>query len=164
MKMIAFSLLLGAATLGLAPDAAAQAQASKHASTRPEKYYVDVKGHIAPMTGALEATLTFDKPVQIPKVILPAGSYLFTLIAPTTMRVTNEDGSKVFAVFNTMGAYRSTDENAMRRAQLRFEDTGAGQPPRLIGVFPENSSSGFSPLYSKKQREANAPIATGGVK
>jgi hypothetical protein len=31
----------------------------------------------------------------------------------------------------------------------------------LIGLFPDGSASGFAPLYSKKQREANAPIATG---
>ena len=162
MKMIAFSLLLGAATLGLAPDAAAQAQASRHASTRPEKYYVDVKGHIAPISGPMEATLTFDKPVQIPKAILPAGTYLFTLITPTTMRVSDEEGSKIFAVFSTMGASRAPTD--ITRAQLRFETSGAGQPPRLIGVFPDGSMSGYQPLYSKKQREANAPIATGGVK
>jgi len=160
MKTIAFSLLLGAAALGLAPAAAVQAQTQKN-TARPAKYYVDVKGHIAPMTGALEATLTFDKAVQIPKAILPAGTYLFTLITPSTMRVTDEEGTKVFAIFNTMGTYRSQE---VRRAQLRFEDTGEGQPPRLIGVFPEGSVDGFQPLYSKKQREANAPIATGGVR
>jgi hypothetical protein len=165
MKTIAFSLLLGVAALGLAPAAAVQAQTQKN-TARPTKYFVDVKGNMAQMTGALDATLTFDKPVQIPKAILPAGTYLFTLITPSTMRVTNEDGTHVFAVFNMMGASRLNErhESALLRAQLRFEDTGAGQPPRLIGLFPDGSTSGWAPLYSKKQREANAPIATGGVK
>ena len=155
MKSIAFSLLLGAAAFGLAPSAA-QAQTAK-----PAKYYVDVKGNIAPVTGSMEATLTFDKPVQIPKAILPAGTYVFSLITPTTMRVTDEEGSKVFATFTTMAATRT---GPVKRAQLRFEDTGAGNPPRLIGVFADGSTSGYQPLYSKKQREANAPVATGGVK
>jgi len=161
MKTIAFSLLLGAAALGLAPAAAVQAQTQK-SDARPAKYFVDVKGHMAQMTAALDATLTFDKPVQIPKAILPAGTYLFTLISPSTFRVTNEEGTHVFAVFNTMGASRLSETTT--RAQLRFENSASGEPPRLIGLFPEGSTTGFSPLYSKKQREANAPIATGGVK
>ena len=154
MKTIAISLVLGALTLGLAPAAGAQ-------TAKPAKYYVDVKGHIAPVTGSMEATLTFDKPVQIPKAVLPAGTYVFRLITPTTMRVTDEEGSKVFATFTTMSASRTSET---MRAQLRFEDTGAGQPPRLIGVFPDGTTSGYQPLYSKKERQANAPIATGGVK
>jgi len=169
MKTIAFSLLLGAAALGLAPAAAARAQTHKDRdqdAPRPAKYYVDIKGNMVQMTDALEATLTFDKPVQIPKVVLPAGTYLFKLIGPSTMRVMNEDGTHVFAVFNMMGASRLSErhENVLLRAQLRFQDTGAGRPPMLIGLFPDGSTSGWAPLYSKKQREANAPIATGGVK
>ena len=164
MKTIAFSLLLGAAALGLAPAAAVQAQTQKN-TARPAKYYVDVKGSMPQMIAALEATLTFDKPVQIPKAILPAGTYLFTLITPSTMRVTNEDSSHVFAVFNTMGTSRLAERHdRLLRAQLRFQDSGDGQPPMLIGVFPEGTLTGYQPIYSKKQREANAPIATGGVK
>src|SRR4051812_22822998 len=127
MKRIVLSLLLGAAAVGLAPDVVAQAQTQKNAA-RPAKYYVDVKGTILPLSGALEATLTFDKPVQIPKAVLPAGTYVFTMITSSTMRVSTEDGSKVFAVFSTMTASRNTATTT--RAQLRFEDTGAGQPPR----------------------------------
>jgi hypothetical protein len=171
MKTIAFSLLLGAAALGLAPPAAVQAQTHKDKdhdqdAPRPAKYYVNVKGNMVQMTDALEATLTFDKPVQIPKVVLPAGTYLFKLIAPSTMRVMTEDGTHVFAVFNMMGASRLNErhESVLLPAQLRFQDTGAGRPPMLIGLFPDGSTSGWAPLYSKKQREANAPIATGGVK
>ena len=74
------------------------AAASKESS--PD-YRVAVAGHVTAESGVLDGTLTFDHEVQVPGAALPAGTYRFTLVPPTAMRVTNEDGTKVYAMFDT---------------------------------------------------------------
>jgi hypothetical protein len=156
MKTIALSFLLAAVYAAFAPHAQAQ---SKPAST---KFYVNVKGHLASPGGVAmpSATLTFDKPFQVPRVNLPAGSYLFTMVTPNTMRVSSEDGEKIYATFSTSPSTRSGDLN---HAQVRFERVNNGAAIRLIGVYLEGSSSGYAPLYSKSHKQVDAPVATSGT-
>ena len=156
MKTIALSLLLAAASAGFAPQAQAQA---KPAST---KFYVTVKGHLTSASGVMlpSATLTFNKPFQVPRVNLPAGSYLFTMVSPNTMRVSSEDGEKIYATFTTSPSTRSHD---LEHAQVRFERVNNGAAIRLIGVYMEGSSDGYAPLYSKSHKQADAPVATSGT-
>ena len=155
MKTIALSILIGALALGRVTPVQAQTV------TTPTKYYVRVQGHIAPLNTPFEATLTFDKPVQLPKVTLAAGTYLFTLITPGVMRVSSESGSKVYTVFNTAPSSRKQKTNY---AQLRFEQMAPGEAPKLIGLYPEGAIDGYQPVYPKAQRTVPAPVATSGVK
>jgi hypothetical protein len=154
MKTIALALMTAAVWIGFGQPAGAQSK------TFPSKYYVTVKGHLAPVTGAPEASMTFSHEVQIPGATLPAGTYLFSLVTPTTMRVTTEDGRKVFATFYTTSVTRTENTN---HAQVRFERMPAGGT-RLIAVYPDGSSTGFAPMFRKSSKEAGAPIATTGVK
>ena len=142
MKRIAVSLVIGALCAVLPAAAGA-------ATTQPStgKYYVDVDGHMASMTAVFSATLTFSAPVQLPKVKLEPGTYVFTAITPSTFRVTSENGKKVYTTFNTIATTRHHD---VTRAQVRFEKTAPTALPRLIGLFPEGSMTGFQPMYSKK--------------
>jgi hypothetical protein len=154
MKTITLALI--AAAICAAPVSAQTA--SKAAST---KYYVDIDGHMAPVSGSsLEATLTFSHDVQVPGATLKAGSYLFTLISPTTMRITNEDRSKVYTTFATMPASRAVTTS---HPQVRFERMPDGTT-RLIGLYPDDASSGYAPIYRKTHKAPGAPIATSGTK
>ncbi len=154
MKTIVMFMMLGAASAAWSPAAAAD---------RPQttKYYVDVQGHLAPVSGALEAKLTFSAPVQVPRKELPAGTYIFRMLNPTTMTVLSEDRMKTYATFSTTPTVRRHD---LRRAQLRFERMSADEPPRLIGLYVDGSATGYQPLYPKLRRNASAPVATSGVK
>jgi len=155
MKTIALSLLVAAACAGLAPVVSAQSKPA------PTKFYVTVKGHLAsPSGGSPSATLTFSEPVQVPKAELPAGSYLFTMVSPSIVRVSSEDGAKVFATFNTTAATRSRN---LTKPQVRFERVAAGAPLRLVGIYLEGSSSGYAPLYEKTHKQPGAPVATSGT-
>jgi len=154
MKTIVMFVMLGAACAGLSPAFAAE---------RPQttKYYVDVQGHIAPVSGVLEVKLTFSAPVQVPRTELPAGTYIFRLISPSTMTVMSEDRMKTYATFATLPTSRRHD---LTRAQVRFERVSPDEPPRLIGVYADGASTGYQPLFPKARRNANAPVATSGVK
>lgn len=144
MKKIAISLVIGTLCAVVAPPAGA---APPQPSTG--KYYVDVDGHMAPVNGSFSATLTFSAPVQLPKVKLEPGTYVFTAITPSTIRVTSENGKKVYTMFNTLSASRHLD---VHRAQIRFEKTSPTATPRVIGLFPEGSTLGFQPMYPKAKK------------
>lgn len=135
--------------------------ASAAPQTPGSKYYVDVQGHIAPLNGPLSATMTFSAPVQVGKTRLEAGTYLFTQVSTSTFRVTSEDRKKVYAVFTTVPAVRSRD---VKRAQVRFEHAGAGEPQRLLAFYPEGAVNGYQ-IVSKTRKAASkdAPVATSGT-
>lgn len=155
MKTIAFAVI---ATVVCA--AAASAQTKPQAPSN--KYYVTVDGHMAPLAGtsSLETTLTFSHDVEVPGATLPAGTYRFTLISPTTMRVASQDGKKVYTTFTGTPAARST---MLSHPQVRFERMPDGTT-RLIGLFPDGASTGYAPLYKKTHKAPGAPIATSGTK
>jgi len=155
MKTIALPLLFAAACAGFAPAALAQSKPA------PTKFYVTVDGHLSSASGGQpSATLTFSEPVQVPKADLPAGSYLFTMVSPSIVRVTSEDGRKVFTTFNTTTATRNRD---LKHPQVRFERATAGAPLRLIGIYMEGSGSGYAPIYKRVHREPGAALATSGT-
>jgi len=146
------ALALAAAGLG-----AGLAQPAHAASNKPStKYYVTVQGRVTPTSAALEATLTFSGEVLVPGAKLPAGTYLFTLVTPTTMRVTSEDGAVVYATFYVAKATRI---QSTKRAQVRFERMGDGTT-RLIALYADDSTKGYSPLYTKPRAEAGDPVPT----
>src|SRR5438046_1504366 len=138
MKKIIFSAIVGAACAAFTPSVMAQ-------STTADKYYVTVKGTMTPVTGtsSLETTLTFSGPVQLPKIKLAAGTYLFEMISSNVMRVSSEDGKQVFTSFSTVPTTRTRIED---HAQVRLQNIPGGAAPKLIGLYPENSSTGFQPV------------------
>lgn len=120
-------------------------------------YRVAVAGHVTAASGVLDGTLTFDHEVQIPGAMLPAGTYRFTLVPPTAMRVTSEDGTNVYATFDTTPIAR---ELPTRHAHIQFERMPDGTT-RLVGLYAEGASNGYSPLYDTPN-QAGAPIGTAG--
>ncbi|HUK35277.1 MAG TPA: hypothetical protein VLV86_15280 [Vicinamibacterales bacterium] len=153
MKPFALALIAIGISAALARPAVAQ---SKKPST---KYYVTVEGHVTPSSAALEATLTFSGEVQVPGARLPIGTYLFTLVSPTTMRVSTQDGGKVYATFYIVPATRVQNTKG---AQIRFERMGDGTT-RLIALYPDGATNGYSPLYTKPYVDAGTAVPTAGI-
>jgi hypothetical protein len=153
-------------TIALAVIAAAVCMTVASAQTAPRaastKYYVTVDGIVAPVTGStlFEARLTFSHDVQVPGTTLPAGTYIFALVTPNTMRITGEDRTTVYTTFTTTPSTRAM---VTTHGQIRLERMTDGTT-RLIGLYPDGVSAGYSPLYKKTHKEPGAPIATSGSK
>jgi hypothetical protein len=96
------------------------------------------------------AYLTFNAPVQIPGATLSAGTYRFHLTNSDTSRnvlqVLSNDGSIVFAMFNTIPDGRTllTDE-----ATVTFRETPAGVPPAARSLFYGGEYHGYEFVYPK---------------
>ena len=70
------------------------------AAQEPFGYKVTVMGEAA-KGSASDHFLTFSGPFQIPEVTLPAGTYVFTVVAPSVVRVSSPDRSQHYALFFT---------------------------------------------------------------
>jgi hypothetical protein len=96
------------------------------------------------------AYLTFSGPVQVPGTTLNAGTYRFRLTNADTSRnvlqVLSNDGSTLYAMFNTTPATRSsiTDE-----AVLSFRETPAGVPAAARSLFYGGEYIGYEFVYPK---------------
>ena len=66
------------------------------AAQQPFEYKVNVMGE-AVKGSAGDHFLTFSGPFQIPEVTLPAGTYVFTVVAPSVVRVSSPDRSQQYA-------------------------------------------------------------------
>jgi hypothetical protein len=93
--------------------------------------------------------LTFDKAVQIPGHVLPAGTYWFTVLEtnanPKVVRISNSDRSTVYATVATINTERSipTDGTA-----ITFADRGSMQPETIVNWFYPGDTSGHEFVYS----------------
>jgi len=152
MTRFVLAFVFAAETCALLAQPAAAASKKSSSDDR-----VAVAGHVTAESGVLDGTLTFDHEVQVPGAALPAGTYRFTLVPPTAMRVTNEDGTKVYAMFDTTPIDR---ELTTSHAHVRFERMPDGAT-RVVGLYAEGSANGYSPLY-KNPNHTGAPIGTAG--
>jgi hypothetical protein len=100
--------------------------------------------------------LTFSGRVQIPGVTLDAGTYRFRLADPDSSRhvvqVLSNDGSTVYAMFNTIPDNRVT---VTREATVTFRETPAGVPPAVKSLFYGGEHRGYQFVYPKGE-----PIVT----
>jgi hypothetical protein len=115
------------------------------AAQQPLEYKVTVLGE-AVKGSASDHFLTFSGPFQIPEVTLPAGTYVFTLVAPSVVRVSSPDRSQQYATFFTAPVAL---QEAGNEYQMEFERTDAAAPARIAKWFLPNKASGFEFLYPK---------------
>jgi hypothetical protein len=105
------------------------------------------------------ANLTFNRSVQIPGVLLGAGTYRFRLADPDSNRkvvqVLNHDGSRVYASFHTMPASRmvATDD-----AIVTFMETPAGVAPAVRSLFYGGELSGYEFMYPRGEPVMTAKV------
>src|SRR5262245_60767659 len=115
------------------------------AAQQPLEYRVNVQGETA--KGSVnDHFMTFDAPFQIHEVTLPAGTYVFTIVAPSVIRVSSTDHSRQYGMFFTtpINWAEPGDDYAME-----FVPTAPGAPARIARWFLPNQSVGFEIPYSK---------------
>ena len=98
-----------------------------------------------------KTVLNFEQPVQLPGVVLPAGTYIFKLVSLTTDRdvvqVLSPDETKVFATIMTVPSFK---ENATEDTLVVFEERSAGEPQAIKEWFFPDRRYGHEFIYSKK--------------
>ena len=150
MKTFGIVVAMGALLASVAPAAAAPSKEPTRMNAT-----VTVMGHATDVKGSpADHLLTFSGPVEIPGVALHAGTYVFKPIEGTSLvRVTNTDGSIVYATFFTTPVARTDDT---KQPLVTFERVGARSPVRMAAWFTQGNSIGMSPLYPPAMREAAA--------
>jgi hypothetical protein len=96
--------------------------------------------------------LTFNQPVMLPGVTLPAGTYLFELVdsssAAHVVRVTSADRSHHYAMFMTIPRYRTqTSEHNV----VAFGETPEGIAPAIKAWFYPGDTYGYEFIYPTYQ-------------
>ncbi len=98
-----------------------------------------------------KTVLNFEQPVQLPGVVLPAGTYIFKLVSLKTDRdvvqVLSPDETKVFATIMTVPSFR---DNATGDTLVVFEEKPAGEPQAIKEWFFPDRRHGHEFIYSKK--------------
>lgn len=98
---------------------------------------------------------TFNQPVALPGVTLPAGTYMFRLADDTTSRkviqVANKEGTESFAMLHTMPVYRP---DVPRDPEIRFMETAAGAPVAVRAWWKDGERTGYGFIYSKEELAA----------
>jgi hypothetical protein len=99
--------------------------------------------------GYPNAYLTFSAPITLPGVTLPAGTYWFKFVAPSTIRVSSEDRTQVYATLTTVPVMR---EHASESHEVTFRETPAGQPKAIHAWFRPNAYFGNAFLYHEPRQ------------
>jgi hypothetical protein len=109
---------------------------------------------------------TFNRPIALPGVTLPAGDYLFRLVDTTTSRkviqVLSGDGRTPYAMLNSIP---ETRRDASGNPEVRFMETAKGHPNAVKTWWYPNETTGYEFIYPKDQaralaKEVNEPILT----
>ena len=115
------------------------------AAQQPIEYNVTVMGE-AVKGSASDHFLTFSAPFQVPEVTLPAGTYVFTFVAPSIVRVSSPDRSQQYAMFFTAPAAQQEPGD---QYEMVFARTNATAPVRIAKWFLPNKTTGVEFLYPR---------------
>ena len=92
---------------------------------------------------------TFSRSVQLPGVVLPAGSYTFQIANPGTssdvVQVTSRDRSKAYALQITRVVYRPRSRDL--KPAITLGETPAGTPPTVKEWYPGGETAGREFIY-----------------
>jgi hypothetical protein len=93
--------------------------------------------------------LTFSGTVALPGVILPAGTYLFEVVAPganrDVVRVSSREGRHYFMAFTR----RVERPRGLRTSTaVTFAEAPAGNPPPIAAWYPVGATRGHEFLYA----------------
>jgi hypothetical protein len=95
---------------------------------------------------------TFNRPITLPGVTLPAGQYLFRIADNTTNRkvvqVLSSDGKKPYAMLLSIP---NTRPDPSTSPEVRFMETGPGTPSAVKTWWYQNEKIGYEFIYPKEQ-------------
>ena len=110
---------------------------------------------------------TFNQPITLPGVTLPAGKYLFRNPDNTSRRVVqvlSDDGTQSYAMLLTIPAQR-TEPSA--GPEIRFMETAEGMPAAIKAWWYPGNTIGWEFIYPEEQAlklakagEASGPAPT----
>lgn len=97
---------------------------------------------------------TFNQPIALPGMTLPAGTYTFRVADPTTsgkvVQILNGSGTQSFAMLLSIPAYRA---DAAEQAEISFMETASGMPAAVKIWWQEGSTRGYEFIYPKTQAD-----------
>jgi Protein of unknown function (DUF2911) len=103
--------------------------------------------------------ITFSAPVQIPGMVLPAGTYTFERIDPNgnsnLISIFNADRSVLYATVETVSAERTEPRG---EAAITLAETGSGNPV-LMKLFYPGRDIGHEFVYPNQQEREIAQAA-----
>jgi hypothetical protein len=88
--------------------------------------------------------VTFSAPINLPDATLPAGTYVFRLVAASVVQVSSADGSEHYAMFFTSPVTRP---EATADYEITVKARGILSPPKITKMFLPNRTVGFEPVY-----------------
>jgi hypothetical protein len=99
-----------------------------------------------------QTVVTFSEPVEVPGLILPAGTYMFRLSNSMTDRkivqIFTADGSRVLATIITINDYRL---NPKEQTVMTFTERPADAPAALRAWFYPGDLFGYEFVYPKQR-------------
>lgn len=102
---------------------------------------------------------TFNRPISLPGVTLPAGDYLFRIVntetGRTVIQVLSGDGKTPYAMLHSIPEIR---RDASDRPEVRFMETGKGQPSAIKTWWYPGERTGYEFIYPKHQALALAKV------
>jgi len=109
---------------------------------------------------------TFNRPIALPGVTLPAGDYMFRLVDTESTRkviqVLSGDGKKPYAMLHTIPDVRVEASND---PEVRFMETAKGHPSPVKTWWYPGERIGYEFIYPKEQarllaKESTSPVLT----
>jgi hypothetical protein len=98
-----------------------------------------------------KTVFTFSQPVEIPNLVLPAGTYVFKpldQVTPNLIQILNSDETHVYATLLTVSDYRNdTPEETV----ITFEERQGRSPKAIKEWFYPGDNVGEEFLYSDRQ-------------
>jgi hypothetical protein len=92
---------------------------------------------------------TFSGNVQMPGVVLPAGTYIFEIVNPNggsdVVRVLSRDRKKTHLMKLTRSIYRESRGDL--KASIALGETPAGTPPPVKAWYPQSETRGREFIY-----------------
>jgi hypothetical protein len=117
-----------------------------------------------------KTTMTFSHAVELPGVVLPAGTYVFKLVdlqgTRNVVQVFNADEDRVFTTFI---AIPHLHQESHDKTYVGFEERPVGSPMAVHEWFYPGSVSGLEFVYPRTRaqelaREARQPVLAADVK
>jgi len=114
-----------------------------------------ISPRVMAQTSNEKTVITFSEPFEVPGVgaqILPAGTYVFTLVESldnrNIVRITSEDGLHVFTTILAINNYRLKPTS---KSVMSFSERGEGQPEAIKAWFYPGYAFGQEFVYPKKR-------------
>jgi len=116
-----------------------------------------------------KTTMTFNQPVELPGIVLPAGTYVFKLLDSTSDRhivqVFNADETKIFATILAIPDYRLTPTD---KTVVHFTERPRNTPEAVHEWFYPGDNFGQEFVYPKARamalaEETKAPVLAANI-